>query len=121
MMERSEQGLGFSVLDGTAIVIGAAVALIHIPGGLPDDRAARGWVLIGAPFAWLAWPAAGPFLFLIRRFVRRPLDSPKVGDVLWAVLGLPWLLTAVIRSAIPRVVPGRDALFAVSLGLGLAF
>ena len=91
------------MLDGAAIVTGAAVASIHIRGVIRDSDhlAAPGWLLIWGTFAWVALTAAGPFLFLVRRFLRRPADYPKVGDTLWAVLGLPWLLTAVIRSATP--------------------
>jgi hypothetical protein len=115
-----EPGGGFSVLDGAAIVTGAAVASIHLRGIIHDDLAAPGWALLWGTFAWVALTAAGPFLFLVRRFVRRLPDYPKVGDGLWGVLGLPWLLTALIRTATPGSAPGRDAFFAAGLGLGLA-
>jgi hypothetical protein len=121
MLERSETaaGSGFSVLDGAAIVTGAAVASIHIRGLIRGNPATPGWVLIWGTFAWLAVTASGPFLFLVRRFLRRLPDYPKVGDVLWTVLGIPWLLTAVLRSANPTV-PGRDTLFGFVLAVGLA-
>jgi hypothetical protein len=101
MTDRSESaGGGFSVLDGGALVTGAAVASIHIraviKGG--ESLAAPGWLLIWGAFAWVALTAAGPFLFLVRRYFRRLPDYPKVGDTLWAVLGLPWIMTALIRS-----------------------
>jgi hypothetical protein len=117
---RDEPGGGFSVLDGAAIVTGAAVASIHLRGILHDDLAAPGWALIWGTFAWVALTAAGPFLFLVRRFLRRLPDYPKVGDALWAVLGLPWLLTALIRSAAPGHEPRRDGLFALVLSVALA-
>ena len=50
-------------------------------------------------FTWVAVTATGPFLYLARRFARRLADYPKIGDRLWAMLGIPWLLTAVIQSA----------------------
>jgi hypothetical protein len=120
VIQRSEPGGGFSVLDGAAIVTGAAVASIHIRRVIRDDLAAPGWVMIWGTFAWVALTAAGPFLFLVRRFLRRLPDYPKVGDRLWALLGVPWLVTAVIRSAAPVPAPRRDALFAGGLGVGLA-
>jgi hypothetical protein len=121
MVEPSgETGEGLSVLDGAAIVTGAAVASIHIRGVIRDDLAAPGWVLVWGTFAWVALTAAGPFVFLVRRYLRRLAEYPRVGDVLWAVLGLPWLLTALLRSTTPGPAPRRDALFAASLSLGLA-
>ena len=100
-------GGGFSVLDGAAIVTGAAVASIQIRGVIRDNLTAPGWVLIWGTFAWVALTATGPFLFLVRRFLRRLAGYPKVGDALWAVLGIPWLLTAVLRSATPATERNR--------------
>jgi hypothetical protein len=40
--------------------------------------------------------------------------------VLWAVLGLPWILTALIRSATPLESPRRSPLLAFVLSVGLA-
>jgi hypothetical protein len=122
MRERSESGGGFSVLDGAAIVTGAAVASVHIRGVNRDgdNLAGPGWLLIWGTFAWVALTAAGPFLFLFRRFLRRLADYPKVGDTLWAVLGLPWLVTAAIRSATPRDPHRREDLIALGLTIGLA-
>ena len=54
-------------------------------------------------FALVAITSSGPFVFLARRFVRRLCGYPKVGDRLWAMLGVPWLLTAVIQSATGRI------------------
>src|SRR3954452_13852085 len=118
--QRGEPGGGFSVLDGAAIVTGAAVASIHIRKVIRDDLAAPGWVLIWGTFAWVALTASGPFLFLVRRFLRRLPDYPKVGDALWAVLGIPWLLTAVLRSATPNLPPHRDTVFVLALSVGLS-
>jgi hypothetical protein len=120
-IRRGESGGGFSVLDGASIVTGAAVASIHIRGVIRGDLAAPGWALIWGTFAGVSLTAAGPFLFLARRFLRRLPDYPGVGDALWALLGLPWLLAALIRSASPPPVAGahRDPLFAGGLGVGL--
>jgi hypothetical protein len=123
MSERNEALEGsFSVLDGAALVAGAAVASIHIRtvirGGEP--LATAGWLLIGGTFAWVALTATGPFLFLVRGFLRRLAGYPKVGDALWAVLGLPWVLTTLIRAAPPGDPRHRHDLFALWLSVLLA-
>jgi hypothetical protein len=121
MTERPDAGEGFSVLDGLASVMGAAVASVHMRGLIRDGLSAFGWVLVWWTFTWVAITATGPFLFVVRRFARRLADYPKVGDKLWAILGLPWISTAFLRSAAHGRGPQHDELFAMSLSLGLAF
>jgi hypothetical protein len=96
-------GNGFSVLDGVAIVAGAAVASVHLRGVLAGDPFGPGWVLLLGTFLWVGLTAAGPFLFLLRRFARGLPGSPRVGELLWAMLGLPWLLTALLQTAPSRM------------------
>ncbi len=62
-----EPGAGFSVLDGVALVIGAAVASFHMRGVVRNELAAPGWALIWGSFLWVALTAAGPFVFVGRR------------------------------------------------------
>src|SRR4051794_40855960 len=88
-------GGGFTVLDGAALVVGAAVASVHIRSAVPADGLnGLGWAMLWMPLAGVALTAAGPFVFLVRRYGRRPIGYPAVGDRLWCLLGLPWLLTA---------------------------
>src|SRR5262245_60336083 len=119
-MDRSDTGGGFSVLDGTALVMGSAIASIHTLRLMRSDLTGAGWIMIWMTFTWVAITAAGPFLFLARRFARRLPDYPKIGDRLWALLGLPWLATAVVQSAAPGTEPRQDSLFATTLSAGLA-
>lgn len=70
-------------------------------------------------FTWVAVTATGPFLYLARRYSRRLSDYPKIGDRLWALLGLPWLATAVIQSAGPGSEPRQNSLFTTTLSIGL--
>ena len=65
-----------------------------------------GSILIWGCFAWIAVTASGPFLLLVRLYARRLPDYPKVGDRLWALIGLPWILT---RADPPRGDVGRRA------------
>jgi hypothetical protein len=119
-MERIDEGNGFSVLDGAALVVGAAIASIHILGVAREDLYGPGWFIIGATFCLVAVTAAGPFVFLARRFARRLHNYPKVGDRLWAVLGIPWLASGLIQSATPGSVQRHNPLFITTLVLGLA-
>lgn len=107
-----------SVLDGGALVTGSAVASLHVLRVMRSELTAAGWVMLGLTFTLLAVTATGPFLFLVRRYIRRPPDYPGVGDRLWALLGTPWALTAVVQSASPG--EGRDGLIWILLVGGLA-
>ncbi len=119
-MERIDTGGGFSVLDGAALVMGSAIASIHTLRVMRSDLTGAGWIMIWLTFAWVGVTAAGPFLFLARRFGRRLPDYPKIGDRLWALLGLPWLVTAVLQSGAPGSEPRQNSLFTMTLSVGLA-
>jgi hypothetical protein len=121
MDERVGEGGGLTLVDAAALVMGAAVASVHIRGAVPTGLPGAGWVLVWITFAGVAMTAAGPLVFLGRRFGRRTADYPRVGDLLWALLGLPWLVTAILRTATPGE-PRRDDLVAwgLTIGLGLA-
>ena len=64
-----------------AVVTGAAVASVHIRAIMRDNLSTFGWVLVWATFTWIAITAAGPFVFLVRRFIRpdRPASSITAG------------------------------------------
>src|SRR3954454_17240830 len=86
MMGRAGAGDGFRVLDGAALVMGAAVASVHIRYIIRDNLSGFGWVLVWCTFAWVSLTATGPFLFLARRFAHKLPGYPQVGDCLWALL-----------------------------------
>ncbi|MDG3003944.1 hypothetical protein [Paludisphaera mucosa] len=87
-----------TVLDVVALVIGAAVALMHLRPVVEPGFSAAG-LFVGLPvFLWLAATASGPCLAVARRFgPRKPLGS-RLGEGLWTILGTPWLLSAAARS-----------------------
>lgn len=118
-MERIDTGGGFSVLDGVAMVMGSAIASIHTLRVMRGDLTGAGWVMLWLTFAGVAVTATGPFLYLARRFARRVADYPKIGDRLWAMLGMPWVLTAVIQSATAGTGSRQGPLFMTTLVVGL--
>ncbi len=71
-------------------------------------------------FAGVALTAAGPFLLLARRFGRRPPGYPRLGDRTWAILGVPWVLTAILRASSRSRGPDGLDLYTLALALGLA-
>ena len=111
---------GFSLLDGVALVSGAAVAAVHVRSVVPAELSTFGMAAIWGIFSWIALSSAGPFIFIVRRFLRRAPEYPKVGDALWALIGLPWLLSAVVRSAAGETRPPRNDAVAWGLCIGLA-
>ena len=119
MMAQAESRGGFSVLDGAVLVSGAAVASVHIRGVMSESLTGPGSILTWGCFAWIAVTASGPFLLLVRLYARRLPDYPKVGDRLWALIGLPWILTALIRPASTPGVGHRHDLYAIALSVGL--
>jgi hypothetical protein len=119
MTGRAEQaGGGFSVLDGVALVAGAAVASLHIKGVIEHEITGSAWLIVACTFAWVAITAAGPFVYLLRGYARKVPGYPKVGDRLWAMLGLPWLLTALLRTTPESHV--LALLLTTGLSIGLA-
>jgi hypothetical protein len=119
-MDRTNTRGGFSVVDGAALVMGSAIASVHTLRVMRGDLTGSRWIMIWITFSWIAVTAAGPFLFLARRFVRHLPDYPKIGDRLWALLGLPWLATAIVQSAAPNSDPRENSLFTTTLSVGLA-
>jgi hypothetical protein len=118
-MERSTISSGFSVLDLAALVMGSAIASIQVLRVMREDLTLGSWVMIGLVFAGVTLTAAGPFVFLARRFARREPGYPKIGDRLWALLGIPWFVSAVIKSVTPGNEPRYDPFFATTLSVGL--
>ncbi len=97
--EGGSSGNGATLLDLAAGVGGVAVAASLVRTGLLGAEAEG---LAGRAFwfwtlAWIGLTSAGPWVFLARRFARRPPGYPAAGDRLWAILGLPWSLAALLR------------------------
>lgn len=113
----------FTVLDGGAFVIGAAVAAAHLRLAFPAPRGGAAWCFVGAVFLWLAVTTAGPFVYLTRRLPRRPGWTPRVGDRLWLLWGLPWIGPGVVAALRrPGGAPPADRLdpiYVGALGIGL--
>ncbi len=123
MADRVEAGGGFSVLDGLALVTGAAVASVHVRSVVPRVGGPVGWFWAWCLFSWLALTSAGPYLFLVRRFFTRPDGYPRLGDRLWALAGIPWLVAAMVQtfeSSSKSSTSNQNIAYVGSLTLGLA-
>jgi hypothetical protein len=123
MSDRSETSFGFTLLDGIALVVGAAIASVHLRDAIPRGLTALGWGLVWPTFAGVALSAAGPFILLERRFGRRPEGYPKMGDWLWCLMGSPWVATAFLRPAKVTALVGTASsldLYRVCLWSGIA-
>lgn len=123
---KATTGSGFTLLDGIALVIGAAIASVHLRQAAPTEAmSGAGWVMMWLTFSGIALTASGPFLSLIRWISGRPGTPARLGDRLWLLLGTPWVV-----AALPRIVagPGREgedligqlSEFALVTGLGVA-
>ena len=110
---------GFNLLDGVALVIGSAVASVHLRA-LTDAKGGGEFALFWITFTGVALTSAGPFLYLARRFVRRTIGYPGVGDRLWAILGLPWGLTVTLGGTVRGARSLPNDLYVATLGAGLA-
>ena len=119
-MERNDQGRDINVLDGVALVMGSAIASVHILRVIRSGLSPAGWIMVWLTFSYVALTAAGPFIFLARRFSRRLPGYPNIGDWLWALLGIPWVITAIIESVVPGEDPSHTPLVATCLTIGLA-
>jgi hypothetical protein len=117
-MDSKVQAGRLTVLDGGALVIGSSVASLHVLRVMRGGLSIAGWVMLGLTFTLLAVTASGPFIYIVRRFIRRPAGYPGVGDRLWALLGAPWALAAVVQAAPPG--DGFNGLVFIVLVGGLA-
>ena len=124
MADRAGERKGFTLPDGAAAVTGAAVASVHLKLAVHEPAGLLEWSGVGALFAWLSLVSAGPFVFLVRRFGTRPPGYPRVGDRLWALAGVPWIVAALIRtgdagSDSPAIRPDPAYVGALTIGLAL--
>ena len=88
----------FTLLDGVALVVAAAVASVHMKTPV-ESASGTGWVLVWLALAGVGLTAAGPILYLARRFGRSLPGYPRLGDQLWGLLGAPWVVTAPLRTS----------------------
>ncbi len=123
MAGRAEARGGLTVLDGAALVTGAAVASVHLKLAVPDPVGLADWFWACCLFTWLSMTAAGSFIYLVRRFWTRPGGYPRLGDRLWALSGIPWIVAALVRTGASAsdLSGGRlDPAYIGCLSIGLA-
>lgn len=112
-----------TLLDIGSIVMGAAIAAVHVRLVVSTPQTWLMWVWESILFGWVGLTSIGPFLFLARSWRRAAIGNyPLVGDRLWVIWGCPWVLTAVLKATLrrPELHPGQlDPAYVGSLGLGL--
>jgi hypothetical protein len=101
-------------------VIGAAIASVHIREAVTSTLLPPGWGLVWITFSGVAISAAGPIVYVFRRYVRRNTGYPRIGDRLWAVLGVPWVVTAPFRPLRSASMRGFMDLYRFGLWLSVA-
>jgi hypothetical protein len=94
----ADRNATFTLLDGVALVVAAAVASVHMKTPV-QSASGTAWVLVWVAFAGVGLTAAGPILYLARRYGRGLESYPRLGDRLWAVLGSPWIVTSPLRTS----------------------
>jgi hypothetical protein len=98
---------GFSVVDGVALVMGAAVAAVHVRELVELRLRGPGWAILWIAFFGVAVTAAGPFVLLARRWLRGIRAPFRLGEGLWLVQGIPWIAAAALRGERPLTPAGE--------------
>jgi hypothetical protein len=115
----SDASSGVSVLDGVGLVAGAAVASVHLRALLEASVCGPGWVIGWGCFVWITLTSSGPFIYALRRATGTPERPPLIGERLWAMIGVPWLLTALGLSISSGSI-ADDYWVGLGLAVGLA-
>ncbi len=104
----------FTLLDGVALVVAAAVASVHMKSPV-ESASGTGWVLVWLALAGVGLTAAGPIIYLARRFGRNLSGYPGLGDRLWGLLGAPWVVTAPLRASRAADLPRAFRTYGITL------
>lgn len=108
---------GLTTLDAVALVTGAAMASVHVRALFTDQPGPFTLAVLVTLFCWMSLASSGPFVFVIRRFARHLPGYPGLGDVLWLISGLPWVISGVVRtgSSTSYLDPAADRAYAATL------
>src|SRR5260221_119895 len=68
---------GSSVPGGAALVAGAGVTAVHIRGVFRTELMGPGWAIGWGTFLWVALTAGGPFVYLVRAYLRPDPSHPR--------------------------------------------
>ena len=118
-MDRIDTGAGFSVLDGSALVMGSAIASVHILWVMRTDFSGARWLMMRFDI-YLDRDHSGRLVPFSGATIR-PEACQLSQD--WrsalGIAGLPWLATAILQSVTPGGEPRSDPLFTMTLSIGL--
>jgi hypothetical protein len=88
-----------TMLDILAFVVGAALASVHLRPALRVGWEGRALVLPGLAFMLIAITATGPVLLAVRKLTGRLVGWPGIGEILWCVIGAPWVTFAPLADS----------------------
>lgn len=111
---------GLTMLDAAALVLGAAVGSVHLRPFATRGLNTGDSLLFWPAFLGIALTASGPFILLGHQLARRSLRRPEHGEILWGILGLPWLLTSVLRASARSLGPRMIAIYPTALSVLLS-
>lgn len=92
---------GLTLLDVSALVVGAALASVHARPAFIQQTSVLGRAMVVPAFLVMTLTAAGPFLLLIRRWADGVVVGPADDLRYWSSLGLPWIVAALVRAGFP--------------------
>lgn len=93
--------VGLSVLDGIALIGGTAIGSVHVKPLLIPALSVNSGAMLTILLIFISITSAGPFIYLVHRYYRPVAGFPRTGDRLWLILGLPWVVTGLVRAVVP--------------------
>lgn len=117
---------GVRVVDLLALVIACAVGAMHTRTVIPENQVGDYWIMSSIMILGISLTACGPLLCLCDRLLgqtpRPDGRGSRIGEWIWIVLGLPWLISAAVRVAVPSTTSelSEFASMALFVGLGIA-
>ncbi len=69
-MKRTDKANEFGLSDLAALIMGSAIASVHILGIREWQISGPAWIMVAFTFIWVALTASGPFLFIARRYAQ---------------------------------------------------
>lgn len=122
---RNETG-AFGVQDGGSLVVGGAIASLHLRDVVPSDPSGVSALMALAMILGIGVTASGPLIVGLHAWSAQGWVRPSRGEWVWALAGLPWILAALARvlfgvppQGASTILAGTLVVWASALGVGL--